>query len=164
MTILVPRRRRTGGTALPRPKICLSIAIRILMSAFVTNLPRRVLKVAATAELIHEFLVLVVRRISSNSSTWRSGIAPVLATSAVRAVASHMSSITTHATDDVGGEIALLWTVVLAVADLAAVLACLILIVSKGAVQGSEFAELIALKFVLAFWDGGSLRSVRKLS
>ena len=45
-------------------------------------------------------------------------VAPVGASLAVRTIASHMASVTTDATDDVGGEVALLRTVVLAVSDL----------------------------------------------
>jgi hypothetical protein len=41
-----------------------------------------------------------------------------------------MSSVATNAADNIGGEIALLWAVVLAMTDLAAVLASLILIVT----------------------------------
>ena len=68
-----------------------------------------------------------------------------------------MPSVAADATDDVGGEVAGLRTVVLAVTDFAAVLAGLVLVVAEGAVEGCELAELVALEFVLAFGDGGRL-------
>lgn len=38
-----------------------------------------------------------------------------------------------------------------------AVLASLVLVVTKSSVECGEFAKLVALELVLAFWDGGSL-------
>lgn len=75
-----------------------------------------------------------------------------------------MSSVSTNTTYDVRGEIALLGTVVLAMADLAAILAGLVLVISEGSVQCCEFAELVALKLVLTFRDGGGLRDVSRVS
>lgn len=40
------------------------------------------------------------------------------------------------------------------------VLASLILIVSEGPIEGREFAELVALEFILTFGDRGSLMTV----
>lgn len=74
-----------------------------------------------------------------------------------------MSSVAAHPADDIGGEVALLGTVVFAVADLAAVLTRLVLIVSKGTVEGGKFTELVTLEFVLTFWDGGGLRVVSNM-
>lgn len=78
----------------------------------------------------------------------------------VRTIARHVASLTTHTTDDVGRVALLIRTVVLAVTDLAAVLADLVLVITKGTVQRSEFAKLIALQLVLSFRDRGSLRRV----
>lgn len=68
-----------------------------------------------------------------------------------------MAGVTTDATDDTGGVVLLLRAVVLAVTDLATVLASLVLVVSEGTVEGGEFSELVALEFVLAFRNGRSL-------
>lgn len=68
-----------------------------------------------------------------------------------------MTCIATDSTDDVGCEIACLRTVVLAVPDLTAILAGLILVIAKCAVESSELTKLVALELVLAFGNGGSL-------
>jgi hypothetical protein len=49
-----------------------------------------------------------------------------------------MSSIAARATDDVGGEVALLRTVVFAVTNLTTVLTSLVLVVSQGTVESGE--------------------------
>ncbi len=68
-----------------------------------------------------------------------------------------MAGITADAADDVGGVVLLLRAVILAMADLSAVLAGLVLVVTQGSVQGSELTQLIPLEFVLALGDGGGL-------
>lgn len=68
-----------------------------------------------------------------------------------------MAGIATDATDDVGGEVALLWAVVLAVTDLATVLTSLVFVVAQRTVERSKFAKLVALELVLTFGDGSSL-------
>lgn len=68
-----------------------------------------------------------------------------------------MSSIATDPTNDVGSVIALLWAVVFAMTNFSTVLASLILIITEGTVECSKFTELVALKFVLSFWNGRSL-------
>lgn len=68
-----------------------------------------------------------------------------------------MTSIATDTANDVGGEVALLGTVVLAVTNLPTVLASLVLIVTKGTVESGEFSQLVALELILAFGDGRSL-------
>ena len=83
---------------------------------------------------------------------------PIGTTHTVRAVARHVSGVATHAADDVGCEVASLRAIVFTVADFATILAGLILVVTKGTIQGGKLAKLVALKFVLAFGDGGSLR------
>ena len=68
-----------------------------------------------------------------------------------------MPSVATNTADDVGGEVALVRTIVFAMTDLAAILASLVFVVAEGTVQGGELAELVALKLVLAFGDGSGL-------
>jgi hypothetical protein len=75
----------------------------------------------------------------------------------VWAVTGHVSSITTSAANYARSVVLLLGTVILAVADLTAVLASLVLVVTEGTVQGSKLAQLVALQFVLSFGDRGSL-------
>jgi hypothetical protein len=86
-----------------------------------------------------------------------------------------VTSIATNTTDDVGGEVALLGAVVLAVTNLTTccsvrnnekektggqiltVLASLVLIVTKSTVEGSQLTKLVALEFVLTLRDGCGL-------
>ena len=91
------------------------------------------------------YLVLSVNSISSANAascrarwTARTIIAPVCTTLSVGAISCHVTSVATDTTNDVGGEIALLGTVVLAMTNLTTVLASLILIVSKGTVESGE--------------------------
>jgi hypothetical protein len=58
------------------------------------------------------------------STVARNLVASLTATLAVGAVASHVTSVTTDAADDVGGEVALLGAVILAMTDLAACIVC----------------------------------------
>lgn len=75
-----------------------------------------------------------------------------------------MACIATDATDDTGSEVLLLGTVVLAMTDLATVLACLVLIVTERAVEGGQLTKLVALQLVLAFGDRSSLEICQLLS
>jgi len=75
----------------------------------------------------------------------------------IGAISGHMSCISTDATDDVGREVALLWTIVLSVTNLTAVLASLVLVVSERTVECCKLTKLVALEFVLAFRNRGSL-------
>lgn len=71
-----------------------------------------------------------------------------------------MTSVATDATDNARSVVLFLRAVVLAVTDLATVLASLVLVVSEGTVECGEFSELVSLEFVLAFRNGRSLDSV----
>jgi aconitase B len=73
-----------------------------------------------------------------------------------------VTRVTTDATDDTGSVVLLLRAVVLAVADLATVLASLVLVVSEGTVEGGELSELVTLEFVLTFRNGCSLNLLVK--
>jgi hypothetical protein len=68
-----------------------------------------------------------------------------------------MASVTADTADDAGRVVLLLRAVVLAVSDLAAVLARLVLIVAERSVQGSKFTQLITLQLVLALGNRRSL-------
>lgn len=109
------------------------------------------------------YLVLAVNDIStadapsSRPCSTRTIIAPTGTALPIWTIASHMSSVATHTTYDVGGEVLLLGTIILAMADLSAVLARLVLVVTQGSVERRQFSELIPLQFVLAFGDRGSL-------
>ena len=78
----------------------------------------------------------------------------------IRTISSHVPSIATNTTDDVGSEVLLLRAVVLSMTNLSAVLACLVLIVTKSTVKSSKFTELIALELILSFGNRGSLATV----
>ncbi len=87
------------------------------------------------------------------SRTTRTVVTPARTPLPVWAVPCHVTGITTDATDYVGRVVLPLRALKLAVADLAAVLAGLVLIVSKGTVQGCQFAELVPLELILTFGD-----------
>ena len=104
-------------------------------------------------------------------------VTPVTSTLAVGTITSHVASIATNPTDNVGSEVALLGTIVLAMSDLATcgiadqyniqinrrnevrltVLTGLVLVVTEGTVQGGQLTELVALELVLTFGNGSSL-------
>lgn len=111
------------------------------------------------------YLVFAINGVTSaNATDWprssRAVVAPVGTPLPVRTIARHMSRISADTADDVGGIILLLRAIVLAVADLAAVLACLVLVVAQSSVQGGKLAKLIPLELVLALGDRGSLEKV----
>lgn len=85
-------------------------------------------------------------------------VAPACTSLSVGTVAGHVAGIATHTANDAGSEILLLRAVVLAVSDLAAILAGLVLIVTEGSVQSSQLTKLVTLQFVLALGNGSSLR------
>jgi hypothetical protein len=68
-----------------------------------------------------------------------------------------MTSVATDTANNVGSEVLGVRAVVLAVTNFAAVLASLVLVVTKGTVERGEFTQLVPLELVLAFGDGGSL-------
>jgi hypothetical protein len=68
-----------------------------------------------------------------------------------------MTSITADATDDVCCKVALLGTIVLAMAYLTAVLASLIFIITERSVESSELTKLVSLELILAFRNRSSL-------
>jgi hypothetical protein len=72
-----------------------------------------------------------------------------------------VASITANAADNVGRVVLLLRAIILAMANLTTVLARLVLVITKGTVQGSELAKLVTLELVLAFWNGCSLLLVK---
>ena len=74
-----------------------------------------------------------------------------------------MSGAPADTTDDVSSKVALLRALILPVTDVAAILTDLVLVVSKGSVESSKFAELITLVIVLALGCGGSLISKDEL-
>jgi hypothetical protein len=68
-----------------------------------------------------------------------------------------MTSVATDTANNVGSEVLSVRAVVLAVTNFAAVLASLVLVVTKGTIERGEFTQLVSLELVLAFGDGGSL-------
>lgn len=86
---------------------------------------------------VDSYLILTINSIAGTNATSgrpRAIVAPACAFLPVRAVASHVTGITANAADDVSRVVLFLWTVVLSVTYLAAVLACLVLIVPEGTV------------------------------
>lgn len=64
-----------------------------------------------------------------------------------------MTSVATNTANNVGREVALLRTVVLAVANFSTILAGLVFVVAQSTVERGKLAELIALQLILSFWD-----------
>lgn len=128
------------------------------------------------------YLHLTIHSVSRTKGTRRStaaaeatAIAPVAASLAVRTVASHVACIATDTTDNVGGKVALLGTVILAVSDLTTfasleiwskwvkresltVLTSLVLVVTKGTVESSKLTKLVTLELVLTLGNRRSLQ------
>lgn len=89
-------------------------------------------------------------------------VAPASTSLSLRAVTGHVSSITTGAANNTGSVVLFLGAVILAVADLTAVLASLVLVVTEGTVQGSKLTELVTLELVLTFGNRSSLQKKKK--
>jgi hypothetical protein len=68
-----------------------------------------------------------------------------------------VACVTTDTADDASSVVLSLRAVVLAVANLATVLASLVLVISEGTVECGEFSQLVALELILAFRDRSSL-------
>jgi hypothetical protein len=62
-----------------------------------------------------------------------------------------MASVPTDSANDICGEVALFWAIVLAMSNLTTVLASLIFIVTEGTVKSGQFAQLVSLELVLTF-------------
>lgn len=77
-------------------------------------------------------------------------------------VACHVACTTTDTTYDVSCEVALFRTVVFSVTETATILTNLVFVVTKGTVQCSKLAELIALVVILTFGSGGSLGNLQQ--
>jgi hypothetical protein len=93
------------------------------------------------------------------ASTGNAVVAPVPTLLSIRTIARHVASVAADTADDAGSEVLALGAVVLAMSDLTTVLAGLVFVVSERSVECSEFSELVALEFVLAFGNRCSLES-----
>jgi hypothetical protein len=107
-----------------------------------------------TANLVHQVLVLLVHSVA-RVARWQ--VAPVAAASTLGTVARKVTSISTDAADDTGGEVFGVRAVVLAVTDFAAVLTGLVFVVTECTVERGKLAQLVTLELVLAFRDRSSL-------
>ena len=104
------------------------------------------------------YLHLAVDEVATaNSTSGTAVIAPASTPLPVRTIARHVASVTAHAADNASSVILSLGAVVLAVADLSAVLAGLILIISESSVERGKLSKLVSLEFVLSLRDGCSL-------
>lgn len=153
----LPRRRATLRATLPRLQVgstrrC-SSSSRASASFLPADLSRGVSSCTA-ANLVHQVLVLLVLGIAS-VARWQ--VAPIAAASTLGTVARKVTSISTDTADDACREVLSVRAVVLAVADLAAVLAGLVLVVTEGTVERGELAQLVALELILTFGNRSSL-------
>jgi hypothetical protein len=120
---------------------------------------------SALAELGHEVgvfrveLLVAERRTgtAAAASHRRSGHGHAVRVATGRAIACHVAGGAAETADDVGGEVALLRAVVLAMAEPAAVLANLVFVVAEGTVKCGKFAKLVPLVVVLALRGRSSL-------
>jgi hypothetical protein len=153
MVVARPGCSTAGRAALPRLEGTLSTSRVVRATVRVLDSTARL--TTTTTHLCHESIELVLGGVADATlGTVASDavvVAPRLADLAVGTVASHMPSLTTDTTDDAGREVLFLGTVVLAMTNLTAVLAGLVLVVSKGTVESCKLTELVALEFVLAF-------------
>lgn len=116
-----------GGT--PAPFVTISWSLRSL------------------AQLGHQVSVFRVEASFVHDWRWRSvGVFVDLT------VASHVARTTANTTNNISCEVALLRTVIFAMSKATAVLADLVLVITEGTVQCGEFAKLVALVIILAFW------------
>lgn len=154
-----PGSSTSGGTAFPwlDTSLLFASAVAVCGSVVVVDSLAR----SATLQFVHEGIQLILgSRNSASIARATVVIAPVLSASPVGTVTSHMSSLATDTTNDAGSVVLFLRAVVLAMSDLAAVLAGLVLIVSEGTVERGKLTELVALQLVLAFGDGSSLNLI----
>ena len=108
--------------------------------------------------LVHDLTTTTAASTKTASGTEGGAIVTPAGTPlSVGTIPGHMTGIATDTTDDVCRVILLLGAVVLPVADLAAVLAGLVLVVAEGTVERSELTKLVTLELVLAFGYGGGL-------
>jgi hypothetical protein len=152
----------SGGTTLPGLERALACTVVISTSSTVAVVLDRGARLPTGAShLGHKGVELVLR--STTDTSWLTSvaktvvIAPGLANFTVGTIAGHVTSLTTNTADDAGRKVLLLWAIVLAMADLTTVLTGLVLVVTEGTVEGSKLTKLVALEFVLAFGNGGSL-------
>lgn len=107
--------------------------------------------------LIFAIHSIAATKAAASLGTHRTVVTPAGTPLPVWAITRHVTGVAADTADDVGSVVLLLGTVVLAVTNLATVLACLVLVVTQGSVQGRKLTQLVALELVLAFGDGGSL-------
>ena len=72
-------------------------------------------------------------------------------------VASHVTSTSANTTDDVCGEVTLLWAIILAMSNTTTVLTNLVFVVTESTVESGKFAKLVALVVILTLGSGSSL-------
>jgi hypothetical protein len=65
-------------------------------------------------------------------------------------ISSHVTGTTANATNDVGSKVTMFRTIVFPMTDVSTVLAELIFVVAKCAVEGSEFTKLVAFVIIFA--------------
>lgn len=103
------------------------------------------------------FTVNGIATADATSSRTSTIVTPACATLTVRTITSHVTCVTADTANDARRKVLALWTIVLAVTDLTTVLTSLILVVSKGTVEGSQLTELVSLELVLTFGNRRSL-------
>jgi hypothetical protein len=158
-----PRGRSTGGTLFPwlRSAVLAAVAAAAAAVAVVLDGSSRWTAIAAS-HFVEEAVELVLGAADPALRTVSIAVvvAPRLSVLALRTIASHVTGLSTDATDDAGREILLLRAIVFTMTNLTAVLAGLVLVVTESTVESGELTKLVPLKFVLAFGDRGSLGTV----
>ncbi|KAE8306717.1 hypothetical protein BDV41DRAFT_569688 [Aspergillus transmontanensis] len=116
---LLPRSHITGRwPTLPRLRI--TVVVTLIGTGFDAARDAAIFAWSSSRQLLHELLenVALTNSSTATTTTVTTIVTPVGASLAVRTIASHVTSVATNTTDDVGGKVALFWTVILAMSDL----------------------------------------------
>jgi hypothetical protein len=165
-TTASPGGSTSSRTTLPRLQIALPFAARVVIAsrAVLNGLLRSTISGTTTTHFCHESIQFILSAANLGCITIERAtviVAPLLASFTVRAIASHMTCLSADSADDTSSVVLLLRAIIFAMSDLTTVLAGLVFVVTKGSVEGREFAKLIALKLVLTFGNRCSLYAVR---
>jgi len=170
---LLPRGRCASRAALPRLEVAVLVTAIVASGEIIVStgtgfeaLLGLALAVdrSSSTKFAHKRVVVIVSCVSAtDSGSSRSAVestsvvvAPVCAALTIGTVTSHVACVTADTADDASSEVLCLRAVVLAMSDLATVLASLVFVVTQGTVESSKLTELVALELVLTFGDRGS--------
>ncbi|KAB8266989.1 hypothetical protein BDV30DRAFT_231983 [Aspergillus minisclerotigenes] len=113
---LLPRSHITGRwPTLPRLRI--TVVVTLIGTGFDAARDAAIFTRSSSRQFLHELLEKEYYS-TATTTTVTTIVTPIGASLAVRTITSHVTSVATNTTDDVGGKVALFWTVILAMSDL----------------------------------------------